>query len=131
MPLALLGIVTALYFARYPHRLLFLVSLSFTTITAGPSILILNIYRAWAGLFPAAWEQAGFWRGPAVFIGIQVLGILLSGGNFYYTVKRWKNADQSEKDSLKRQALLLLIPVLFLFIPLLYFVLAGIIRRFG
>lgn len=130
-PLIIFCILVALFFIDRPHRLSNLVSLSLFTIIAAPSILVLNIYRAFSGLYPTSWNQAGFWRGPVVFIGLQLLGLLLTGCIFNYTVKRWNIAADSERKEIKRQALFLLILMLILLIPLFFFVFIGIIRRAG
>ena len=126
VPLIIFGLLAALYFFELPHQLSFLVSLSLWTIIPAPLILLLNIYRAWVGLLPAIWERSGLWRGPILFIGIQVLGLLLALGNFWYTVERWKNSAESERQEIKRRALLLLILMLILLAPLLFFVFAGL-----
>jgi len=131
MPLTILAILGALYFFERPHRLSFLVSLSLVTIIAVPFIMLLNVYRVLAGLFPGGWEQAGFWRGSVVFLGVQVLGLLLTIVNFLYTVKRWKSAVELERKGIKRQALLLLTLLLILLAPLIFFIFAGLIRRGG
>lgn len=124
-PMIALAILLVLYMVKLPHSLDFLVLFSAITMAAAPAILILNGYRILFGLFPASWSRAGFWQGPVVFVGIQVVVTALFVGNFLHTLKRWKAGDPSEKRSLLKQIMFLLVLAIVLLIPVLYFVFAG------
>ena len=109
VPLIIFALLIAHHLLDRPHDLSFLVILSFITVLAGPLIFALNIYRLLTGSMESISNQFGIWRGPILFFGIQLFGLVLIFFNLNYTIKQWKGTEHLERKSLKKKFMFIFI----------------------